>query len=231
MIIPPSYAKAKWIVDHLMAYARAYGLIGGIFRIGQICGDSQHGIWNQREAIPLLIQAASVLGVVPYAYVDGKDQVSWMPVDHFAEGLVAAVVHHEDTGGNIPVWNFSNPHPTPWRRIVRATQRALPGGARAVPYDQWLDILKAHRKDSRVLAPKLLPYYSSGLFPAQPFEHVAVAATLAKDRLEGRGSWEFCEIDEALIIKMIIRWMEEGFIASAGPRLAHLHTSHRDAKL
>lgn len=36
-----------------------------VFRVGQIVGDSQNGIWNSTEAIPLMIRSATTLGALP----------------------------------------------------------------------------------------------------------------------------------------------------------------------
>lgn len=41
------------------------GMNAKVFRVDQIVGDSQNGIWNSTEAIPLMIRSATTLGTLP----------------------------------------------------------------------------------------------------------------------------------------------------------------------
>lgn len=37
---PTGYARSKWVVEKLVEYAGSVGVEGGVFRIGQMSGDS-----------------------------------------------------------------------------------------------------------------------------------------------------------------------------------------------
>ena len=214
------YGKSKWVADQLFDHAsKVYGLRGGIFRIGQICGDTKHGIWNEREAIPLMIHAASVLGVIPERYTDGDDRVSWMPVDQLAEGMVAATLAPKEE--RLAVWNFVNPHVTPWRRITDALQRHLPGDVAVVPYDEWISTLRRHRHDTSIPAIKLLDWYSWGLFPTPKYDTASVNRVLAQDREQGLGTWAFTEINEGMVGRMVKAWTRSGFLRASSRSAMH----------
>ena len=65
---PLGYSRSKWVAE--MICGRAYEntrLRGhmGILRIGQLCGDTQGGIWNVTEAWPLMLSSVKVTGALP----------------------------------------------------------------------------------------------------------------------------------------------------------------------
>jgi thioester reductase-like protein len=60
------YARSKLVVENMIkAAVEKTGIIARVCRVGQIIGDSQDGIWNSTEAIPLMIQSATTLGALP----------------------------------------------------------------------------------------------------------------------------------------------------------------------
>lgn len=62
------YARSKWIAEHMCNLAYQSSDMAGrvvIARIGQLCGDTQHGIWNEREGWPLLIATVKHTGCLP----------------------------------------------------------------------------------------------------------------------------------------------------------------------
>lgn len=64
---PQGYARSKWVAEHLCASACRNVLPGrvSIARIGQLCGDTEHGVWNESEAWPLLIATTRYTGCLP----------------------------------------------------------------------------------------------------------------------------------------------------------------------
>jgi thioester reductase-like protein len=60
------YARSKLVTEHIIkAAGEATGMTASVLRIGQIVGDSHHGVWNTTEAIPLMIQSVRTLGALP----------------------------------------------------------------------------------------------------------------------------------------------------------------------
>jgi thioester reductase-like protein len=75
------YARSKFVAEHIAHNAAiTAGADVRVMRIGQIVGDSRNGLWNDSEAIPLMIRSASVIGVLPELH----DKCSWLPVDQCA---------------------------------------------------------------------------------------------------------------------------------------------------
>lgn len=60
------YAQSKLVAEHIVVHAaRTTSCEARVLRIGQIVGDSKAGIWNDTEAIPLMIRSAITIGALP----------------------------------------------------------------------------------------------------------------------------------------------------------------------
>jgi thioester reductase-like protein len=60
------YARSKLVTERIVkAAAEETGMVAQVLRVGQIIGDSEVGIWNTTEAIPLMIQSAVTMGALP----------------------------------------------------------------------------------------------------------------------------------------------------------------------
>lgn len=64
------YAQSKWVSEQICnAASKAENLFDSstitIARIGQLCSDTQCGIWNENEAWPLLIRTAKEVNCLP----------------------------------------------------------------------------------------------------------------------------------------------------------------------
>jgi len=69
------YARSKLVSEHIVSKAAIdAGARTRILRIGQIVGDKEQGIWNDTEAIPLIIRSALTLKVLP-----ALNEVSCLP--------------------------------------------------------------------------------------------------------------------------------------------------------
>jgi thioester reductase-like protein len=60
------YARSKLVAERIVqAAAEKTGMIAKVLRVGQIVGDTDVGIWNTTEAIPLMIQSAVSMHALP----------------------------------------------------------------------------------------------------------------------------------------------------------------------
>ncbi|PWN45585.1 acetyl-CoA synthetase-like protein [Ceraceosorus guamensis] len=75
------YAQSKWVAEKI---CEAAGERVTIARVGQLCSDTKHGIWNESEAWPLLVRTADETGVLPAT----GPNLDWLPVDAAARALV-----------------------------------------------------------------------------------------------------------------------------------------------
>jgi thioester reductase-like protein len=73
------YARSKWVTENLVAIAASTRKIRAeTFRIGQMVGDTVHGVWNETEAIPLQIKSAQSVGAMPeLSEVSGAARLSF----------------------------------------------------------------------------------------------------------------------------------------------------------
>lgn len=74
------YGQSKLIGEHIVNNARHAGAHAYSLRIGQVSGHSKKGLWNDTEALPLLIRSALTLNALP----DLSHTCSWLPVDKLA---------------------------------------------------------------------------------------------------------------------------------------------------
>jgi thioester reductase-like protein len=60
------YARSKLVVENMVkAAVEKSGMTAKVFRVGQIVGDSQNGVWNSTEAIPLMARSVTTLRALP----------------------------------------------------------------------------------------------------------------------------------------------------------------------
>jgi thioester reductase-like protein len=63
------YSQSKWVTERVChAAATSTGPLRGrvsVLRVGQLCGDTQTGYWNEKEGWPLLIRTAQSTGCLP----------------------------------------------------------------------------------------------------------------------------------------------------------------------
>lgn len=140
---PLGYSRSKWVAEAICARAaQAYPDAPiAIARIGQLAGDTLHGIWNTSEAWPLLLGSVRATGCLP----DLHDPLDWLAVDTAASAVrdVAASTHKEAGYRRAAaVAHILNAHPTP--TFSNALQWLKKRGAdfAIVPPAEWIRALE-----------------------------------------------------------------------------------------
>lgn len=63
------YSQSKWVTERIChAATTSAGPLSGrvsVLRVGQLCGDTQTGYWNEKEGWPLMIRTAQSTGSLP----------------------------------------------------------------------------------------------------------------------------------------------------------------------
>lgn len=116
---PLGYSRSKWVAEHICAEAdRRTSLRGrmAVVRVGQLAGDSRSGVWNTKEAWPMMLSTANIIGCLPDL---GDEALDWLPVDIAAQAFLEATrgtnCNQEDT----PVYHVLNPHHQPtWHDML-----------------------------------------------------------------------------------------------------------------
>ncbi|KAF4555331.1 Non-canonical non-ribosomal peptide synthetase-like protein 1 [Elsinoe fawcettii] len=82
------YSRSKWVAEQVCAAASRHPRLSGrvkVFRVGQLGGDSERGIWNASEAWPLMVSVGiKVLHAMPMLK---GEKLDWLPVDVASRAL------------------------------------------------------------------------------------------------------------------------------------------------
>ncbi|CAK7226670.1 putative NRPS-like protein biosynthetic cluster [Sporothrix curviconia] len=164
------YAQSKLVGERICEAAARQGANVSVLRIGQITGDTEHGIWNDREAVPLLVRSALELKTLPLLHGE-KGRCEWVPVDVVAAACIEIALAMKGTasGASTPnksngvsntngtngtskapadtpkarYYNINTPHALSWNDEVLPAFAAAGLDFSPVPLDEWLAALRA----------------------------------------------------------------------------------------
>jgi carbohydrate kinase (thermoresistant glucokinase family) len=152
---PMGYARSKLITEHICILAsKQTGINARVLRVGQVIGDTVHGIWNDTEAIPMMLQAATTIGAIPALDEDPL----WLPVDTVAHG-VADIALSDAGAGVMNVVNHQSFH---WTRDLLPALHAAGLDFEEVKPKEWIDRLRNSNPDPVTNPPiKLVEFFAS----------------------------------------------------------------------
>lgn len=138
MALPMGYAQSKFVAEAMLAEAqKTLGLTCRIFRCGQICGDTEHGVWKQEELVPIVtVKGGGSLHMIPENLVSHGNLI---PVDIAGRSIIEII------GKNASrlVFHMTNPKGGTWIDWLDALQEAGLDFERADGY-KFLKTLKEH---------------------------------------------------------------------------------------
>ncbi|KAJ5399462.1 hypothetical protein N7465_009951, partial [Penicillium sp. CMV-2018d] len=151
------YGQSKLIGERIVSNARRSGARAYSLRIGQVSGHSKKGLWNDSEALPLMIRSALTLGALP----ELSQTCSWLPVDKLASIILelagtcatpnmvgesqasssASVEYVDDS-----IFNLCNSREFTWSSLLHTLKHC---GFRfdVVSFEEWL--LRLRRSETR----------------------------------------------------------------------------------
>jgi thioester reductase-like protein len=161
------YGRSKLVTEHITRNAMLKtGMHARVLRIGQLSGDRTSAIWNDTEAIALMVRSALTVGALPAL----NEQPSWLPVDACAEAVAElALSGPKGTEGPSPadhdlVYHLVNPRTFNWAAdFLPALKRcaALPAFDIVSP-QEWLRRLAGSEQDaSKNPSIKLLDFWQA----------------------------------------------------------------------
>ncbi|OAX43282.1 L-aminoadipate-semialdehyde dehydrogenase [Rhizopogon vinicolor AM-OR11-026] len=196
------YAQSKWVTEKICQIASQQTPVrAGVLRIGQMVGDSQNGVWNETEAISLIIKCADTIGILPKL----DESLSWLPVDYAAKTIIDLV--------NVPrrLWNVIHPRLVSWSSILLSLEHS---GLKftALPRHEWIKALRASPTDE-VSNPsrKLLTFFESKYGQeemAARYPLLTVETEQASESLRGAPI-----ADVELVGKWVAAWRGTKFLA------------------
>lgn len=149
------YAQSKLVTEHIVARAsKDTGMKARVLRVGQIVADQTNGIWNDTEAIPLMLQAATTIGALPTL----NERPRWLPVD-----VVATCVNDislSDTEDSF--FNVVNPNTFHWTQDLLPNLKQAGLSFEKVSQREWIKRLRQSDTDvERNPTYKLVEFFAS----------------------------------------------------------------------
>ena len=116
---PLGYSRSKWVAEHICAEADVRTSLRGrisIVRVGQLAGDSKTGVWNTKEAWPMMLSTANIINCLPDL---GDEALDWLPVDVAAQAFLESTRLENCGQESTPVYHILNPHRQPtWHDML-----------------------------------------------------------------------------------------------------------------
>lgn len=108
------YSQSKLVAEQVLARFRERLPIR-IFRVGQLAGDTEHGVWNEKEAWPMMLSAVKITRFMPR--LEGQ-KLDWLPVDMAATALMEGAKSEWNEG--CEVYHVLNENETPtWAEMLQ----------------------------------------------------------------------------------------------------------------
>jgi carbohydrate kinase (thermoresistant glucokinase family) len=149
------YAQSKCVAEHLcLAAAQKAGIKARVLRVGQIVADTVHGVWNDTEAIPLIMQSAITVGALPKL----QESPSWTPVDVVAKAVSEIALSDAES----IVANVTNARTFSWTNELLPALREAGLEFDAIEPKEWVKRLSESSDDAVANPPKkLLEFFAS----------------------------------------------------------------------
>ncbi|KAI7229044.1 acetyl-CoA synthetase-like protein [Hortaea werneckii] len=149
------YAQSKLVTEHLCdRAAKQTGIRARVLRVGQIIGDSRHGVWNATEAIPMIFQTAKTIGALPKL----DENPAWLPVDTVANAFTEISCSGADAG----VMNIVNHRTFHWSKGLLPLLRSTGLQFEEVGQREWIERLRRSNPDPIANPPiKLVDFFAS----------------------------------------------------------------------
>jgi thioester reductase-like protein len=117
---PLGYSRSKWVAEKICQEAHERTILRGrigVVRVGQLAGDSMSGVWNTKEAWPMMLSTARVIQCLPDL---GDEPLDWLPVDIAAKAFVETTMAAVGKGDAMPVYHVLNPLREPtWHEMLQ----------------------------------------------------------------------------------------------------------------
>ena len=141
---PLGYSRSKWVSEAICEQASLHSRLNGritVLRIGQLCGDTQSGVWNVTEAWPLMLSSIQVTGSLPA--LEGE-KLAWLPVDIAAKAVVQIAFQTSDQQlGEMPVYHLVNEdRTTTWMELLDWMKRLNRAPFKIVSPREWVEQLE-----------------------------------------------------------------------------------------
>lgn len=150
-----NYSVSKWITERVCHQAsQNTGLEVRIVRLGQICGDTEHGMWNIKEAWPMVMASGRTIGVLP-ANASSDQEQRWLPSDLTGASVadIALLDQVDDetraSVASFMVFHIANKQSTAWKASILPALKRHGLDFETVSWPEW--VARLENSDSNVL--------------------------------------------------------------------------------
>ena len=106
------YGRSKLVTEHIVRNAmRTTNMHARVLRIGQLSGDTRSAIWNDTEAVALMIRSALTIKALPAL----DERPSWLPVNSCARAIAEISTSLQPERDEGLVYHLVNPSTFDWR--------------------------------------------------------------------------------------------------------------------
>jgi carbohydrate kinase (thermoresistant glucokinase family) len=153
------YARSKLVTEKICELAsQRTSIRTRVYRIGQIVGDTRHGIWNATEAIPLMIQSAVTVGALP----ELNEYPTWLPVDTVASSIIELATAVQPDKSKNAVYHVVSPTAFHWTRDFLPSLEQAGLQFDRISQREWVSRLEQSIPDPVINPPfKLLSFFKS----------------------------------------------------------------------
>lgn len=159
------YSRSKWVAEAICSRAHETTRLRNhiaVLRIGQLCGDTQSGVWNATEAWPLMLSSVKVTNSLPNL----DEPLSWLPVNLAAQAVlqIASRKPLQENEPTLPVYHIlNNDHTVRWSDLLH-WMRNVAAPFETVSAKQWIQQLESLKEDEvEHPAMKLLALWKSAV--------------------------------------------------------------------
>lgn len=201
--MPMGYGQSKFIVEILLNYLTAEkDFPCYIERLGQVCGDSENGVWNVSEQYPLMfVGGGSVMHKMPNL----DTVIDWITVDYAAASIADIMLRTAYLTANPEqsIYHIVNPKLVMWSDLLTAMKK---NGMKfdIVEPAEWVEELS---KDDTNPAFRLMSFYEGNFKENFKMPVWKTEKTSAMTPIIARAP----VLDADLFGKFLARWQAVGF--------------------
>ncbi|KAI4715286.1 acetyl-CoA synthetase-like protein [Aureobasidium sp. EXF-10727] len=173
------YSRSKWVAEQICSRANERSQLQGrvaIFRVGQLSGDTQRGIWNASEAWPMMLSSVKISRALPNL---DQETLDWLPVDLAATALMQGIASVDGSGDGAHVLHVLNEHRRPtWPTMLQWLKKRC--AFDIVDPPKWVARLEdmQERDGADHPAYKLLDHWKRAYAPEHKAEDTSSAPTV-----------------------------------------------------
>lgn len=202
-ILHGGYSQSKWVAEKLVRTAMSRGLPGAIYRPGIISSDSRTGQANTSDMVCRMLKGCLETGLVPKVNLT----LNFLPVDFVSRSIVYLSLRKND---ETRIFHLVNPNTVETNTVVDWI-RAFGFHLESVPYEKWLNVLKANDSRDNAIYPLLsiLP----GSIPEGQANTTHTTFDIGNTRSAiADGGMNFPPLDEKLFIIYLSHFIRSGYV-------------------